>query len=215
MDKLVDVKAFKPIAIDKLVKADWNYKENNEELANKLIENIKRNGQIENILVRQLDTGFFEVVNGNHRLDALTSLGAKEVMCYDLGTITQQQAFRIAIETNETHFETDTVKLASLIGEILESTDAEELLKTFPFTQLEMDNFLKMNSFDWNSYQGDIQQTDESKPTEAPHLVLHLNKAQAEAWTEWKRICHNDCPEPAPSDAEVLVAALDIAMQRS
>ena len=62
---------FIEIPTDKLVKADWNYKTEDQEKQEKLKENIKRNGQIENIIIRELETGFFEVVNGNHRLSVL------------------------------------------------------------------------------------------------------------------------------------------------
>jgi hypothetical protein len=55
---------------DILIKADWNYKEEDEFISDKLVNNMKRNGQIENIHVRKLNTGFYEVINGNHRLDA-------------------------------------------------------------------------------------------------------------------------------------------------
>ncbi|GAB1371190.1 hypothetical protein MASR1M45_12520 [Candidatus Kapaibacterium sp.] len=53
-----------------LIKASWNYKEEDEFTTNKLVNNMKKNGQIENIHVRKLQTGYYEVVNGNHRLDA-------------------------------------------------------------------------------------------------------------------------------------------------
>ena len=65
---------FIEVPIDKLVKADWNYKTEDDKKQEKLKENIKRNGQIENILIRELDTGYYEVVNGNHRLSVLKEL---------------------------------------------------------------------------------------------------------------------------------------------
>ena len=62
-------KGFIDIEVKQLVKADWNYKQENEIQTENLINNFKRNGQIENIIIRELDSGFFEVVNGNHRED--------------------------------------------------------------------------------------------------------------------------------------------------
>ena len=43
------------IDIDKLVKADWNYKQDDEVKTAKLRANIRRNGQVENIIVRDCD----------------------------------------------------------------------------------------------------------------------------------------------------------------
>ena len=70
-------KGWSDIEISKLIKADWNYKEENTTLTKKLTENIKRNGQIESIMIRELDTGFYEVVNGNHRIDVMRALKLK------------------------------------------------------------------------------------------------------------------------------------------
>lgn len=130
---LVNSERYKLVKIDQLVKADWNYKNDNPELAAKLAENMKRNGQVENILVRHLPTGFLEVVNGNHRFDALKLLGAEEVMAYDLGEISQEHAMRIAIETNETRFDSDSEKLEGILREIAGSFSLEDLAATMPF----------------------------------------------------------------------------------
>jgi ParB-like chromosome segregation protein Spo0J len=63
--------SFVDIPLDLLVPADWNYKTDDEYRQEKLKNNIKRNGQVENIIVRLLSTGFYEIVNGNHRYQAL------------------------------------------------------------------------------------------------------------------------------------------------
>lgn len=71
-------KGFTDIEVSKLVKAVWNYKEEDEKQTQKLIENFKRNGQVENIQIRELDNGSYEVVNGNHRLDVMNELKMKK-----------------------------------------------------------------------------------------------------------------------------------------
>ena len=55
------------LPIDALRKAPWNYKTDDPKLAEKLRANMERNGQLENIVVRQMDDESYEVVNGNHR----------------------------------------------------------------------------------------------------------------------------------------------------
>lgn len=62
------------IPVNKLKKADWNYKKDDEILLNKLINNIKKNGQIENLIVRELPDGYFEVINGNHGIGGYNKL---------------------------------------------------------------------------------------------------------------------------------------------
>jgi hypothetical protein len=136
---------------DKLVKADWNYKTDDAAKKQKLLNNIKRNGQIENLLIRELDTGYYEVVNGNHRLEIMHEIKMAQAFCFNLGKISVQQAQRIAIETNETRFETDTIKLATLIGEIMQEFGIEDIEDTMPYTTEEIENFNKMLNFDWDS----------------------------------------------------------------
>ena len=162
---LVDQEKFQVLPFDKLVKAAWNYKEDNDELKEKLKANLKLNGQVENLLVRELDTGFYEVVNGNHRYDALAELECTEVMCYNLGAITETQAKRIAIETNETRFKSDNIKLAGLIKEIGVEINYKDLALTMPYTEEELRNFDELLNFDWKD-----EPPGDSKP-KAPQEV--------------------------------------------
>lgn len=100
---------FCELPVASMIKADWNYKVDDAKLSAKLEENIRRNGQIENIIVRELDDGTFEVVNGNHRLDVMRRLEFENVYCYNLGSVGLPEAQRIAIETNETKFKSEAV----------------------------------------------------------------------------------------------------------
>lgn len=149
------IKNFIEIPITELVKADWNYKKDDEDKREKLKNNIKRNGQIENIIVRRLDSGFYEVVNGNHRFDALKDLNVETAICYDLGKISQQQAIRIAIETNETKFESDHLLLAERIQEIIEEFSIDDLIDTMPYSEQELNNYSELLDFDWSQFEKD------------------------------------------------------------
>ncbi len=125
------------IAIEKLEKAEWNYKKNDQALMEKLVANIKRNGQIENLIVRELPKGKYEIVNGNHRYDALVELKTKKAWCYNLGKIKLAMAKRIAIETNETRFDSDMGKLDDLMKELEKSFNLGDLKMTMPFNEKE------------------------------------------------------------------------------
>lgn len=132
--ELANIEKFKVLDIDTLVPADWNYKDDDKEMGEKLSNNLKRNGQIENIIVRLLPTGAYEVVNGNHRYFAMKALGATKIVAYDMGEITTEHAMRLAIETNETKFESDNVKLSKLIAEsLIPAFGLEDLEVTMPY----------------------------------------------------------------------------------
>lgn len=150
---MIKRKNWQEMSLSKLVMADWNYKQDDPVKAQKLQANIKRNGQLENIMVRKLATGFFEVVNGNHRLTAFQELGIKKVVVYNFGTISDAQARRIAVETNETRFKSDHLKLAGLVKEMVNSDfTMEELAETMPYNMDELKDMQELLVFDWSQY---------------------------------------------------------------
>ena len=148
-----------------LVKADWNYKHENEFLQERLEANIKKNGQIENLIVRQLDNGRYEVVNGNHRFSALQALGIEECQVYNLGIVDDKTAKRIAIETNESKFESNEIELSELLKEISDTTPLADMLETMPFTEVELTGLIDQTNFDWNSLKAKkVEAEEKPKP---------------------------------------------------
>ena len=168
---------FTEINIGRLVKADWNYKEDDAYLLEKLVENIKRNGQIENLIVRELPSGFYEIVNGNHRFDALRILNKEDVVVYNLGLISTQHAQRIAIETNETRLESDYIKMAGIMKEIATHYEPEDLRVTMPFTENHFENLMNATSFDWEKkpkVKSGEQEDSDADPDDFREVKLKL-----------------------------------------
>lgn len=173
---------YKVLPVEKLVKASWNYKTDNPDLLEKLKANIKRNGQVENILVRELPTGFYEIVNGNHRAQALMDLDIKEAVVFDLGKISDAQARRIAVETNETKFETDNIRLAEIIKEITEEfVDLDELSSSMPFSRNDLEQLSNLLDYDMDQYgaPADSDVLDESSGSIA---LLFSSEEERDFW---------------------------------
>lgn len=139
-----DYANYKIFPVELLVKADWNYKEENEFLSDKLRENMKRNGQTETIHVRLLRTGFYEVINGNHRFEEALKLGRKTLIAYDHGKISREQAIRHTIETNETKFEAHRIRLSELMKELKTEFGLSDLVETLPYHEEEINNLAAM-----------------------------------------------------------------------
>lgn len=131
-----------------LKKAPWNYKVDDAEKAKKLTANIKRNGQVQNIIVREIGKGKFEIANGNHRLDSFLELKYKDAVCYNLGKVSQAVAERVAIETNEQSFDPDPIKLGQVIEHLLEEFPRENLLETLPYAEVDFDALIAAGGFD-------------------------------------------------------------------
>lgn len=164
------------IPIEKIVESKRNYKEKDSFMQDRLETSIKRIGQVENIQVRELDTGFYEVVNGNHRLEAFKTIGKKEIIVYNHGKINQAEAERRAIETNETKFRADMIKLAEMIKDIKIEIPGTELSLTMPFKEADFINMQNLLNFDWTTpvdkekgsskEKNDIQDTNDKPQSE-------------------------------------------------
>jgi hypothetical protein len=137
-------KGFQKIPLSDLIQAEWNYKKFNDPvLHKKLVANIKKNGQIENLITHENEEGLLVITNGNHRYLAMVELGMEAADCYHLGKLTDAQAKRIAVETNETKFDTDKNKLASILEDIMEIGE-EDFKETNPFSDKETDALLSL-----------------------------------------------------------------------
>ena len=141
------------VPVEHLIKADWNYKLEDAEMSGKLRENIKRIGLVQYLIIRKLESGKYEVVNGNHRLDILVEGGVQEAIVFNCGEQSREDAIRLAIETNETRYATNEVALAGLIRKIKQENPVEELLKTMPYSEDEIYDFDRLLDFQWGEIE--------------------------------------------------------------
>jgi hypothetical protein len=143
--------------IELLVKADWNYKTENYEKSKKLSRNIKKNGQMENLIIRDLQNGKYEIVNGNHRYDSLKANRFKTIFVFNTGVISLEKAKRIAVETNETKFSNDDSKLGEILASIEAEFGREDILLTMPFTEKQMDSMIEESNRMISELSGEIE----------------------------------------------------------
>lgn len=149
----LDASKWISVPIEKLVKADWNYKPEDEENQRVLVNGIKKNGQVENIIVRELAKGRFEIVNGNHRYDAFVELEFKNAVAYNLGAIGLAEAKLIAVETNETRFRNDESKLAQLLKSISITIPIDKMSETLPMSKDLIEDKIKALDFSFDNFK--------------------------------------------------------------
>jgi hypothetical protein len=192
----VGKRRYRVVPLAKIVKADWNYKKEDADLTKKLIANIRRNGQVENVLVRQLAGGHYEMVNGNHRHDAFSELAVKSVLVCDLGKISKAEAMRLAIETNETAFETDFVKLSTLFKEMKGEFSEEDLLDTLPFDAREISDIEQITQFEWADNKKDRNKKANGAEGTLP-MVLNFTPKQTNLINAFVTRSEKGSPEEA------------------
>jgi hypothetical protein len=176
---------FELVLTDKLVKCSWNYKDNEDETAKKLVNNINRNGQIVSILVRELETGALEIVDGNHRYDAICQLGIKEVTVCNLGKISLTEAKRQAVEINETNFPNDILRLSGLLVDVTKEF-GDEALDTLPYTEKELNKLLSAGT--WAT----VKEGKQEREDDLIIVKIPMTFDQHEAWLSFKSLMGTD-----------------------
>ena len=174
------------IDIKDLHKAEWNYKtDGTEEQIEKLINSINQDKSVGVLAVREVEDGF-EVIDGNHRFEAVSRMDWKEVPCENFGSITKATAITIARRRNHKWFEDDILAYAEIFNEsVLAEYDIGELEKFMPDTKEEMESLSKMLDFDWDEFQE--TELDEEWKT----LSIKLPDSVWQLWNEWKAKAKN------------------------
>lgn len=179
---------FITLPIDQLVEAKWNYKDFDSETSQRLMRqlktNLERNQQVESILVRELDDGSYEVVNGNHRLRAMREVGIPEAVVCNIGPVSLHVAKKMAVALNETRFQRDEVRFAHTIADLTVEETSLDLSEELPFKVDELDNYKRLLDFDWK--EPEKKEKEEPKHTdpeeeEKEKVTLHLSAEGAAA----------------------------------
>lgn len=151
--------------------APWDYKHHEEVRAQKLRANIERHarahgtGQIETVLVRELGSGKYEVVNGKQRLKVLKGMGVKQVWAVNVGTITDEEAKRIDIELNETRFPRNEFAYARMVCDVVAKCGIGAL-DTLPVTEDEYQLARKTAATDFDARAVAIDKYNSTRSTQ-------------------------------------------------
>jgi hypothetical protein len=154
------------ISTVEIKKADWNYKEDiekSEEKKRKFIKSIQRDGPGVPA-VRKIGDSVWEIIDGNHRLDALVELGYKKLVIEDFGEITIAEAISLARRRNTVWFEDDLIKLTELYRDyFIKDENSGELLDCMLESREDIEQMISGLSFDWDA---EIDQDSEGEQGE-------------------------------------------------
>jgi len=119
-----------------LIKAEWNYKtDGTQEQIDKLINSIKEDSSVGVVAIRELGDKF-EVIDGNHRLEALIQMKWKKVPCENFGDISKAKAITIARRRNHKWFDDDIIAYDEIFkDELLYEYTIDELESFMPYTK--------------------------------------------------------------------------------
>ncbi len=121
------------LSLDRLRAAPWNPNTMDDELLAKLRRSVERHGVVENLVVRPLGGGNYEVLSGNQRLSVYRSLELRRVPCV-IVELNDGRARLLAQTLNRTRGSDDLGAKVVLLRDVLADIPQAEVLALLPET---------------------------------------------------------------------------------
>ncbi len=168
------------LPLDNLKEAPWNANEMDLRMLDHLAESISRYGMVQNLVVRPLEDGTYEVLSGNQRLRVLRDRGKTTVPCMVIN-LDDTQARLLAQALNRVHGEDDLGLKAELVREVLDTRSREEVLALLPETAESLTELASLGQEALAEYLQGWQQAQQAR---LKHLQFQLTPAQLEVVEE-------------------------------
>lgn len=170
---------------DKVVKAVWNYKnDGTEEEIQKLMASVEYDMSAGVLAAREIEKDgemVYEVMDGNHRLEALLRLGWKKIPLENFGPISKAKAVTIARRRNHSWFDDDLLKLSDLMADVVQEIEMDELTTFMPESEQDLENLVNFGQFDWTTpesknYNRNAQDDEEEDKKPTSEIPVQKNK---------------------------------------
>jgi len=157
----------------------WNPNIQTTSIFKALVESVKQFGFIDSVLVREIEPEVYEIIDGEHKLQAAKELGYTKILIDNLGKISEGDAKSLTLIMNNTRGSDDVLKRA----EILKQLD-EGQLSLIPFDKEQIRNELRLLDFDFSQYDRVDTTEEEKNELEFPlakmeQVMLELQKIRA------------------------------------
>lgn len=134
-------------------KIDFRGDENNAKEFEKVKDSLKTYGQVQPLIVREIDGGKYEIINGFHRFEAMKELGYNEIEVKNLGNIDFDTAVAIALQTEDTKIPIDNVELAGLMRDIVnDEKPISYWAELLPYSEEVIKSKIDLINFDFSQY---------------------------------------------------------------
>lgn len=147
-----DYPVFRVLNRDQLKPNTWNPNRQDSFIYEKELASIREFGFVAPIIVKPDEkSGFFLIVDGEHRWKAAKELGIFTVPCYDIGPVDDDIAKQLTIVLNETKGRTQPDLLRTLLTDLSARHTPAELLRVLPYTPQQFTATLE--GFSWDAAQ--------------------------------------------------------------
>lgn len=153
------------VSVEAIRENDWNPNEVDSAMFQQLVENIRRAGFNQPLVVRPYDGDEepfeYEVVDGAHRFRAAKQVGMVKVPVI-VRPFTTAEAKTQTVAMNKLRGEMDPARVAQLIREVeSDGIDLAELARFTGYSHDELTRTVSLEDFDWQQYAGSGEPTRE------------------------------------------------------
>lgn len=147
----------KRIPLDKLIAHPDNPNRMSGLNFNKLVRNIKLSGKYEPLVVRPYPKrdGFYQIINGHHRVKALNKLGLQKVDCV-VWDVDDRQTSILLATLNRLEGSDILDKKLELLKKLKSEFNLKELSKLLPYTKKQIEKLTNLKRPQLPSSVGDI-----------------------------------------------------------
>ena len=164
------------LPISQLIEAWWNPNRMDPVMLARLRKSITRFDLVDNLVVRKMEEGAYEVLSGNQRLQVLTELGYSHVPCVVVG-LDDVEARLLAQGLNRIEGEDDLGLKAELFKEVLKTLPQSEVLSILPESSESLKALTALGEADVAEHLRAWQQAQSAR---LRHLTFQLSGNQLE-----------------------------------
>jgi ParB family chromosome partitioning protein len=163
------------LPLDQLQEAPWNPNQMDAATMSRLRESLARYGLVQNLVVRPLDKGCYEVLSGNQRLQVLRESGIQTAPC-------------VVVDLDDAHARLLSQALNRIQGEddlglraVLQALPQRDVLNLLPETSQSLQAVASLGQEDMVSY---LQNWQQAQGARLKHLAFQLLPSQLEVVEE-------------------------------
>ena len=164
------------LSLDQLKPASWNANVMDEADISRLNKSLTEFGFVQNLVVRPIGDGTYEVIAGNQRLRVLRQQGVASVQCAAVD-VDDARAKLLSQVLNRTHGEDDLGLRAELMRQVLGEWPSDRIIALLPETSESLQALMELGTADMAASLADWQKAQKAR---LRHMTFHLTGEQQE-----------------------------------
>jgi ParB-like chromosome segregation protein Spo0J len=148
-----------------------------DELKAKLAANIRASGRYPPLIVRPLDSGSFQILDGHQRADVLRALGETTAVCY-VWPASDEEALILIATLNRLEGQDVPGRRVALIAELQAHETLAELARLLPEDEAQLEATLDLLDFDVEGLLARLTEEADRASAEGPQLFSFAVEAE-------------------------------------